>query len=377
MHNKRSTLFHAALLSSLAVVLSGCATLPTSGPTGRAVKHDAAGGGFRLIDISDITALPPPPKLAEFVALPPSARPALATLAPGDVISVTVYEIGARLFSGGDESSLSGTIAFDPAARAQRIGPLEIDADGWVRLPYLGKLKAAGYTPDGLARQIEAGLHGKSEHPQALVTLTSAIGSAVIIGGEVAAPGRIKLSSAHEKLLDVIALAGGHRGKTADLTVRITRQGNVSEGPLERLAYGNIGGMAMEPGDRVEIFRQPRTYSVLGSVLRVNQVDLPTRQVSLVDALALAGGPNESVADPAAVFVFRYLPAPDGQGPDMPVVYHINMLKPASYFLAQKFILDNHDVIYVGGAEANQPSKLLQVIGQVFTPAIIARQLVR
>jgi polysaccharide export outer membrane protein len=51
------------------------------------------------------------------------------------------------------------------------------------------------------------------------------------------------------------------------------------------------------------------------------------------------------------------------------------MLQPVSYLLAQKFDLQNKDVVYIAGAEANQPGKLLQMIGQVFTPLVIARQI--
>ena len=97
-----------------------------------------------------------------------------------------------------------------------------------------------------------------------------------------------------------------------------------------------------------------------------------TCRFSLVEALALSGGPNENIADPAAVFVFRFEKA--GDGVEHPTVYHFNMLKPASYFLSQKFYMTNKDVIYVAGAQANQPSKLLQIIGQIFNPLVIARQ---
>lgn len=129
--------------------------------------------------------------------------------------------------------------------------------------------------------------------------------------------------------------------------------------------------MELEPGDRVEVLRRPRSYSVLGTANRINRYDLPTRQVSLIEALALAGGPNDNLADPAAVFLFRYEKTADGK--ERPTVYHVNMKKPASYFLAQKFILENRDVIYVAGARANEPTKLIQTIGQIFAPFFLVK----
>ncbi|QNA82906.1 polysaccharide export protein [Sphingomonas sp. So64.6b] len=331
---------------------------------------DAERGAFELVEVSAPTALPKPPMLPDYQLLPPGFSSRLNAIAPGDVISIVYYEVGVRLFSGGAGSPGGG---FDPAAKEQKIGPIEVDQAGLIRLPYTGTVRAAGRTPTELARDIEAALRGKSEDPQVVVSLEAANGSSVIVGGEVVSPGRVRLSGGHEKLLDVITLAGGHRGSTADILFRVNRRDVISEGPLDGLSYSNIGGMPMEPGDRVELLRQVRSYSVLGSPNKVNQYDLPLRRFSLVEALAMAGGPSENLADPAAVFVFRF--EQDGEkGGERPVVYHFNMLKPASYFLGQQFYMSNKDVIYIAGAQANQPGKLLQMIGQIFTPIVIARQ---
>jgi polysaccharide export outer membrane protein len=351
----------------------GCATLPQAGPIGKTITREGDRGTFALVEVNANAALPAPPAMPDYMPLPPGWKSGLEAIAPGDVISVIYYEVGARVFSGGASSPGGG---FDPAAKEQRVGPIEVDQAGLIRLPYTGTLRAAGRTPTELARDVEASLRGKSENPQVIVRLETANGSSVIVGGEIANPGRggrVRLTGAHEKLLDVVNLAGGHRGTTADILVQINRQGTISEWPLEGLTYANIGGMPMEPGDRVELLRQARSYSVLGSANKVNQYDLPLRRFSLVEALALSGGPNENLADPAAVFVFRFEKTGEN-GAERPTVYHFNMLKPASYFLGQQFYLTNKDVIYIAGAQANQPGKLLQIIGQVFSPIVIARQ---
>ncbi|MBX9663914.1 polysaccharide biosynthesis/export family protein [Novosphingobium sp.] len=360
-----------ALAVLAALSLAGCATLPQAGPTGRRIISAGAKGDFAVVEVTGVSALPQAETLPRFTALPPSWRTSVGQLAPGDTVSVIFYEVGVRIFSGG--SSGQGG-AFDPAAKGEKVGPIEIDQGGRITLPYVGTLAAAGRTPAQLARDIEEQLRGKSEYPQAVVQLDAANGSAVIVGGEVANPGRVRLTAAHERLLDIIALSGGHRGETGDLLLRVMRGDAVSEGPVDALSFNNIGGMPMEPGDRIDVVRTRRGFSVLGSANKVNRYPLPLRSTSLAEGLALAGGANENVANPAAVFVFRYVrPSPDA--PEQPVVYHINMLKPVSYLLAQKFDLQNKDVVYIAGAEANQPGKLLQMIGQVFTPLVIARQI--
>ncbi|MBX9730887.1 MAG: hypothetical protein K2X59_06125 [Sphingomonas sp.] len=76
-----------------------------------------------------------------------------------------------------------------------------------------------------------------------------------------------------------------------------------------------------------------------------------------MEALAPIGGANDNLADRAAVFESRDEKNPDGTG--HPAVYHINILKPCTYFRAQKFIPQKKDVIYLAGARATEPIKLL------------------
>lgn len=355
----------------------GCATLPQAGPTGRKIEHDAARGKFAVVEIDRAEALPKQPAEPDYVPFPPRFGAELEAIAPGDVISVVFYEVGVRVFAGG--ASAPGA-TFDPAAKNETVGPIEVDRAGTIRLPYTGVLRAAGRTTRELAEDVEARLRGKSENPQVMVRIDAANGSGVMVAGEAARPGRVRLSAARETLLDVITLAGGAREPKANVLVRVGRGGATIEAPVEDLTYANLGGMPMEPGDRVELVRENRSYTMLGSANRVNRFDLPLRRFSIVEAIALAGGPNENFANPGAVFVFRYerTGASDAGGSELaerPVVYHLNMMKPASYFLAQQFYLGDQDVIYVAGAEANQPSKLLQIIGQIFTPIVLTRQI--
>ena len=101
-----------------------------------------------------------------------------------------------------------------------------------------------------------------------------------------------------------------------------------------------------------------------------------TGDVSLAEAVARAGGPTDSSADPSAIFLFRYDPQVDG-AQAVPIVYRLNMLNPTSYFLAQRFLVRDKDVIYIGNAAANQPAKLVAIINQLFSPIVTARALAR
>jgi polysaccharide export outer membrane protein len=71
------------------------------------------------------------------------------------------------------------------------------------------------------------------------------------------------------------------------------------------------------------------------------------------------------------VFVFRYVPQPNGT--EQPTVYHLNMMRPGAYLLSQRFVMHDRDVLYVGNARANQLSKFIQLLSQLFVPVATAR----
>jgi polysaccharide export outer membrane protein len=164
-------------------------------------------------------------------------------------------------------------------------------------------------------------------------------------------------------------LAGGYRGEAKDLSVRLQRGGQSSEFRLTDLTDGPNRDLRVYPGDRVSLSRAPRTFSVFGGSNRIEQLSFNAPSLSLAEAVAQVGGANPTLGDPHAVFVFRYVSGPDGLS--RPIVYHVNMMSAGAYFLSQRFAMEDKDVLYIGNAAANQPSKLIQLISQLFSPLVV------
>lgn len=291
-------------------------------------------------------------------------------IGPGDVLSITIFEAGVPLFGGGTASlgGRTGGSAFDPSVKAQTLPPARVDDHGDIVVPYAGKLRVVGKTAFEVQDQIRHALRGVSQDPQVLVSLTQVINNSVIVGGEVSKPGRLVLQTNRELLSDVIALAGGQRGNAKDLALRVSR--GVTQLDMRFSDLFDMPGADVRayPGDRLTLIQSPLTYSVLGAPGRVDQLPFIRSSMSLTEAIASAGGANPNLGDPAAIFVFRYVP--DADGTVRPVVYHLNMMETQSYFLAQKFAIQDKDVLYFGNAKANQPSKVVQLISQLFSPIL-------
>jgi polysaccharide export outer membrane protein len=121
----------------------------------------------------------------------------------------------------------------------------------------------------------------------------------------------------------------------------------------------------------VTVISRPQVFSVLGAANRAEEITFPRSSLNLTQAVALAGGANPNAGDAAAIFVFRM--NKDAAGVDQPTVYNLNMMQPGAYLLSQRFMMQDRDVLYVGNARANQVSKFVQLISQLFLPVATAQ----
>lgn len=358
------------LLSALA----GCASLPSSGPTGKQIiksatapKHGST--PIALVQISGADDVPGAAVMSPAALLPDLAPPPTDLVGSGDVLDINIYEAGVTLFSGsGGAAATASQLATTPGVQVQKLPPMRVDDLGDITVPYAGTLHVAGLTVGEVEAMIRNALQRLSQNPQVLITMNQAITNSVIVGGEVAKPGRLVLQTNRETLSDVVALAGGYRGNARDLTLRIARGGKTVDVRMNDLADNPALDVRAYPGDRFILISNPRTYSVLGASGRVEQAPFTRSNLSLAEAVAAAGGANPGIGDPGAIFVFRYVP--DAQGVEQPVVYHLDMMKTNGYFLSQRFAMRDKDVLYFGSAAANQPSKLIQLISQLFSPIL-------
>ncbi|WP_308633007.1 polysaccharide biosynthesis/export family protein [Novosphingobium sp. PY1] len=324
---------------------------------------------IKLVHISSIGDLPAAPVVtSQFLSnLTP---PPTDMLGPGDVLNISIYEAGVTLFAGSSGASVASAQASafsaDTGVRVQNLPPSRINDDGDIFIPYAGKLHVIGHTLSEVETMIRQSLRGLSQRPEVTVTLQEAITNSIIISGEVTRPGRLVLKTNRETLSDAIALAGGYRGNAHDLALRVQRHAKSSVIRLDDLIADPSRDVRAYPGDRLMLINEPRAYSVLGAGGKVEQLPFSQASINLAQAIANAGGVNYNIGDPKAVFVFRYVH--NSESEDTPTVYHINMMKAGSYFLAQRFTMQDGDVLYFGNAEANQPSKLFQIISQLFTP---------
>ncbi len=356
----------------LPILLAGCAAIPSSGPTGSEIrsqiKADTSHLGIALVEVKSAVDLPQGAMPAQVFAKEYTPPPPTELVGAGDVLDISIYESGVALFGRSAAATASGDAGFNTSASAERLPPTRVSDGGTINIPYVGELPVQGRTTAEIERLIRQSLRGKSQNPQIVVSIREGLTNSVIIGGDVARPGRLVLPTNRESLSDVIALAGGIRGEIKDMAVRVQRGGVKGEFRLSDVMSDPARDIGIFPADRISLVRSPRSFSVMGAAGKAEQIGFPAAQVSLAEAIALAGGSNPNTGDPRAIFVFRFTKGENGA--DAPVVYHLNMMQASSYLLAQRFPMADKDVLYVGNAAANQPTKLTQIISQLFFPLV-------
>ncbi|EJL33827.1 polysaccharide biosynthesis/export family protein [Novosphingobium sp. AP12] len=369
----------ASALMMAGTMLAGCSSLPQNAPTSRnivkASQSPANTLNYKIVELDAALASTPPQrnelglvKMASFANIPAPNRSDMVL--PGDILLVSVYEVGVSLFGGPAPTSAATPTApgLPPSAAAHNI-PVTVREDGNISLPYIGTLKANGFYPEELAEQIGTRLAPYSQSPQVQVAISQSVGNAAYVNGAVAKSGRYPLTSAHERLLDVIALAGGSAIDVNDAELHFTRRGESATLRLADLRAEDRANIQVLPGDRIEIRKQRKSITVFGATDRVSEIGFEAPNLSLAEALARSTGPADSRANARGVYLFRL--ERDSSGDVLqPVIYHIDMMNPQTYFLTQMFQMQDKDVILYSNSSSNLTQKFVGMLNMLFSPAL-------
>lgn len=376
------------LAVALSFVVGGCASLPASGPTVREIEAgpaDPVAAGYLIVNIDD--------HVVDVVAHAPgdsftgsfqNRRPAAdLRIGAGDILQISIWEAGGSgLFgpagagagvSGGGPGGGAGLGAQPQlGSHGAALQPVVVGREGFVSIPYAGRIQAAGSTPDQVRARIENALRDKAIQPQVMVALASNGANVATVGGEVARAGIVPLSLRGDRLLDVVAAAGGARFPAHETTVRVTRHGHGVTVSLQRIVNASSENIYVQPGDEIYVSRLPQTFTAFGATGKVGQYAFDTDQLSLAEGVAKAGGLVDNQADPSGVFLFRHEYAKVADQLDnhnasagrsrVPVIYRLNLREANGYFRAQKFPMRNKDIILVSEADGTQLLKFFTLV---------------
>lgn len=355
--------------------LPACSWLPAQGPSTSDLVDGAApasgkGERYALVNVdANIASVMQRWTQASFRGSFGAQRPIRPqSIGVGDSVQIMIWEAAA-----GGLFSAPATAIMSAGSRTAMIPEQIVGVDGAVTVPYAGRVVAAGRSPQHVEEAIVRALTGKAIEPQALVTVTKNVTNTVTVIGEVTTGARVPLSVSGDRILDIVAQAGGTRAPAHETFLTLIRDGRSVRVPLQALLIDPAENVFVRPGDVVSVARDPQTFISIGATGKNDVVPFEAIGISLDEAIAKAGGLNDTRANPAGVFIVRLeqpsdydqlgleRPAP-GPVQQVPVIYRVNMREPQGFFLARRFPMRSKDILFVTNASSVEVQKVVSIL---------------
>ncbi|CUH75208.1 polysaccharide export protein Wza [Tritonibacter multivorans] len=349
-----------AMLAALAIV-AGCG-LPKVGPNKRQIfagSVEREGDAF-IVAVNDRVAR----ATAVVPALGFSDRFSSAsvltsdTIRPGDVLGLTIWE-------NVDDGLLSGEVSSSTA-----LEEVQVDGSGFIFVPYAGRLRAAGNTPEQLRVAITEKLEDQTPDPQVEVRRLAGDGATVSLSGAVGGQGVYAIERPTRTLAAMLSRAGGVTIEPEIAQVTVIRGEETSTIWFEDLFENPKLDIALRGGDKILVEGDTRSFTALGATAAQARVPFESQDLSALEAIAQVGGLVSTASDPTGVFIFRneaaeisnqVLGREDLIGAQR-MVYVLNLTQPNGLFVARDFVIRDGDTLYVTEAPYSQWTKTLSLL---------------
>ncbi|WP_434661787.1 polysaccharide export protein [Paraburkholderia sp. A3BS-1L] len=293
----------------------------------------------------------------------------------GDSIEVIIWEAApAALF--GSNTATDGATSIQTGSRETPLPAQVVNSAGNIFVPFVGSVHVAGRTATEVEQEITNRLAGQANHPQVLVrTVQNETATATVLSDSGSSV-RVPLGPKGETVLDALSAAGGAHGPIGKMSVQITRGRVVQSMPLESVLRDPTQNIKLQGGDIVALLAMPNSFTALGATGKNEEISFEAKGISLTQALGRTGGLDDARSDPKGIFIFRQdgdvFERRDGHATvtdrKLPVIYRVDLTNPASFFLANKFMMQNGDIMYVANSPIADLQKFLNVVFSVAYP---------
>lgn len=280
------------------------------------------------------------------------------TIQAGDILGLTIWE-------NVDDGLLAGE-----AQNSTLLETVQVDGDGFIFVPYAGRIKASDNSPEAIRRILTEKLELQTPDPQIEVRRLAGDGSTVSLVGSVGGQGVYPIERPTRTLSTMLARAGGVtiEPEIAQITViRGSESGRIWFQDL----FSNPGlDIALRGGDRILVEEDTRSFTALGATGAQARVPFESQELSALEAIAQVGGLISNLSDPTGVFIFRNEPEEiseqvlgrsDLVGAQR-MVYVMDLSEPNGMFVARDFVIRDGDTLYVTEAPITQWNKTISAI---------------
>lgn len=375
---------HLAFLCVISA-LAGCAYLPRSGPGDASIARGATQAitidkkqtkngvvDYALLDLNQrVLAFAQGDDLGSlFDSFGGGRGPAPEILVGvGDIVQVTIFE------------SASGGL-FVPAEASVRPGNFvslpqqTVDKRGFITVPYAGQVRASGRSLPQIQTQIISKLENRAIEPQVIVSFVERKATQASVVGEVNESDRFAINEAGDRVLDIIARAGGLKFPGYESYVTLQRRDKTATVYFNTIVNNPDENIYVAAGDTIYVYQEQRVFQAFGASGLAGEFKFDKEKLTLSEAVGKSGGLLDDRADPGQVFLYR-LETRDtlkAIGVDVsrfasayeriPTIYRTNFRDPSGFFMAQNFNIRDQDILYVSNANSVELIKFLDVLNR-------------
>ena len=349
-----------AMIAALAV-MSSCG-LPQVGPNKRQIYKGSVqqeGDAF-VVSVNDrvtrATAITPALGFSD--AFKNAATLGSDIIRPGDILGLTIWE-------NVDDGLLS-----TETSSATILEEVQVDGSGFIFVPYAGRIRASGNSPEAIRRIITSKLAEQTPDPQVQVRRVAGDGSTVSLIGSIGGQGVFAIERPTRTLSTMLARAGGVTIAPEIAQITVIRGKERGKIWFQDLYDHPELDIALRGGDRILVEEDSRAFTALGATGGQSRVPFESQNLSALEAIAQVGGLNSATADPTGIFIFRNEPAEvanvvmgrdDLQGAQR-LVYVLDLTQPNGMFQARDFVIRDSDTIYVTEAPFTQWNKAISAL---------------
>ncbi|WP_184947387.1 polysaccharide biosynthesis/export family protein [Salinisphaera orenii] len=276
-------------------------------------------------------------------------------------------------------------------ARAPKGGFVQgqpVSADGTIYVPHVGPVEARGRTLSELRQAVSRRLSGVITQPAVDIQMLQYRSKYVYVSVEEAPPCAVPVTDVELTALDALTRCDTLAllaGQSADIqryarqdedrtgvspedqrrirtvgvdSVLLFRDGRMQRLNLNKL-YAKGETVSLQPGDRLRIDDHNDQVFMVGEFRIQRAVPYSSGGISLIDAIADAGGVVPESGEAQTVYVLRDFVhdrvADHGEGDDSsiivrPKVYAVDLDSPQGFILATHFRLNPRDVVFAASA---------------------------
>ncbi|AUC06501.1 hypothetical protein BVG18_06070 [Acinetobacter lwoffii] len=270
-------------------------------------------------------------------------------LSPGDVLSIYLWAY---------PELTSPTISSDQSAQANGF---QIDSDGYIQFPIIGRYKAVGKSLNQVNRELRSQLSRYLKNPDVIVRIVSYQGQRYSVQGNVLRGGQFYLSDQPISVYTALGMAGGiNAGQGDNTSITLVRQGRsyiLNTIELEKAGF-SLHNLLIQPNDTLYVNnRENQKIYVMGESGKNQSLSLRDQGMSLSDVLGESLGLNPLSASRSKIYIVR-----SQSNAIHTEVYQMDLTSIADFGLANQFKMRSNDIVYV---DASGLARWQRVLNQI------------